>query len=94
MAPGDSGPALGGIFSEKINLKIKKSKFGISPNIGPSFDDKDILKIIKNFNLNFIKPKNIYKDIAKSVQKGKIVGIFQGKAEYGPRSLGKVGFFS
>ena len=88
MAPGDSGLALGGIFSEKINLRIKKSKFGISPSIGPSFDDKDILKIIKNFNINFTKPKNIFKDVAKSVQKGEIVGIFQGKAEYGPRSLG------
>ena len=44
MAPGDSGLALGGIFSEKLILELKKSRFGISPSIGPSFDDKDILK--------------------------------------------------
>ena len=88
MSPGDSGLALGGIFSENIKLKEKPSKHGITPIIGPSFSDKEILETIKTFNVNFSKPKNLSKDIATSVKNGSIVGIFQGKAEYGPRSLG------
>ena len=88
MSPGDSGLALGGIFSENIKLKKKPSKYGITPIIGPSFSDKEILETIKTFNVNFSKPKNLFKDIATSVKNGSIVGIFQGKAEHGPRSLG------
>jgi carbamoyltransferase len=88
MAPGDSGLALGGVFSQKLNFNNKKNKLGISPLLGPSFSDREINKTIKLFNVNFTKPKKIQKDIAKSISNGDIVGIFNGKAEFGPRSLG------
>ena len=87
-APSDSGLALGGIFSQIKNNSIKNSKLGMSPLLGPSFNDKEIEKNLKKFKLFYKRPKNIYKDIAMNISKGKIIGLFNGKAEYGQRSLG------
>ena len=86
-APSDSGLALGGIFSQKL-IKSKNDNFGISPLIGPSFANSEIEKNLKKFKLFYIRCRNIHKDIALNISKGKIVGIFNGKAEYGQRSLG------
>ena len=43
---------------------------------------------MQKFKLHYIKCKNIHKDIAANISKGKIVGIFNGKAVDGQRSLG------
>ena len=89
MAPSDSGLSLGGIFSQ--NKKIKKKffgKFGLTPLLGPSFNDASIKKLIDNFRLYYIKPKNLAKDIANEIINQKIVGVFNGRAEFGQRSLG------
>ena len=89
VAPSDSGLALGGVLSQnvKINKKLT-SKYGISPFIGPSFNEQEIKKQINSFKLNYSVPKKIEKDIASEIKLKKIVGIFFDKAEYGQRSLG------
>ena len=89
VAPSDSGLALGGVLSQNIKLKNKYfGKFGITPYLGPSFDEVEIKKQLKNFKLNYSMPKKIEKDIAIEIRKRKIVGIFFDRAEYGQRSLG------
>ena len=89
MSPSDSGLSLGGLFSQKIKINRNLiGTYGLSPLLGPSFTEKEIFKLIKNFDLNYSKPKKIAKDISAELQKQKIVGIFNGKAEFGQRSLG------
>ena len=89
MSPSDSGLSLGGIFSQKISVNKKLfSKFGLSPLLGPSFSDNEIIKTINKFKLNFSLPKKIEKDISNEISRNKIVGIFNGRAEFGQRSLG------
>lgn len=89
MAPSDSGLSLGGIFSQDIKInKLLISKFGVSPLIGPSFNKKEIGKLINSLKLKFTKPKNITKDIAKEIIGQNIIGVFNGRAEFGQRSLG------
>ena len=56
--------------------------------MGPSFSDKECLKEILNFKLIYSKKENYIQNAAKNIKKGKIVGFFEGRAEYGPRSLG------
>ncbi len=56
--------------------------------LGPKFNESEIEKILNNKRLNFLKSKNIFKDSAKFLAKGKIIGWFQGKMEGGPRALG------
>ena len=87
-APSDSGLALGGILSQVKNFNLSTSKLGISPLMGPSFSDTEIKNYLKRFKLYFKKEKYIHRDIAYNISKNKIVGIFNGRAEYGQRSLG------
>ena len=60
----------------------------MSPYLGASFDKNEIEKLINDYNLKYKKTKSPWKDCAKLLIKGKVVGWFQGKAELGPRSLG------
>ncbi len=99
MSAGDGGIGLGLASEEFGKLKKKKlslthkkqfTKNGISPFLGPSFDQNGILKLLQNNNnIKFKKiKKNINKKIVELLLSGKILGIFRGRAEYGPRSLG------
>ena len=71
---------------KKKNLRIHKH--GLSPYLGPSFSKIDTIKILDKFNLKYESPKQFHFDIAKNISLGKIVGVFDGRAEYGQRSLG------
>ena len=49
----------------------------------------DIIKALKKKKLKFIDLKeNIFSETAKFLSEGKIIGWFQGGAEFGPRALG------
>jgi carbamoyltransferase len=56
--------------------------------LGPKFSNKEILNQIKKYKLKALKIKNPSKFIANEISEGKVVGIFQGRMEFGPRSLG------
>ncbi len=56
--------------------------------LGPEFTNKTILKEIKKNKLEFLDLKDPTKFIANEISKGKVVGLFQGRMEFGPRSLG------
>jgi len=89
MAPSDSGLSLGGLFSQRIKVNKKYfSKNGLTPLIGPSFKKQEIIKIMNAFNLSYNKPLNLSKDIAKEIKNQNIIGTFNGRAEFGQRSLG------
>ncbi len=99
MSAGDGGLGLGLASEEFVKINKKKinsshknkfSKLGMTPFLGPSFNKKEILQLIKNVSGIKFKTinKNINKKISELVHKGKILGIFRGRAEYGPRSLG------
>ncbi len=89
-ASGDSGLVLGGLylsmnknFSKRIEIKKRHNHY-----LGTSFDDIEILRIIKDKGVKFIKTKNIFKETAKFLKSGKIIAWFQGSSEFGPRALG------
>ena len=95
-AAGDAGGSIGAalatnyIFFGNVNKKsdrdIMKGTY-----LGPSFSEKEVISMNKktkavgskfeNFNL-------LSKTIAKKISDGNVVGWFQGRMEFGPRSLG------
>ena len=83
----DQGSALGaalyGSNSYGIKPKIIKNYY-----LGEGFSNSEILKVLKICNVKFSKIKNISNYVAKSLNKGKIVAIFNGRSEFGPRALG------
>ncbi|MDO8446172.1 MAG: carbamoyltransferase [Deltaproteobacteria bacterium] len=58
--------------------------------LGPSFTDDEIEEFLKSKNAPFKKVSisNIPKETARLLSDGKVIGWFQGRMEFGPRSLG------
>ncbi len=95
-AAGDAGGALGcalaahHIFHEKPRLSSGKDAIQ-GAYLGPSFSEKEILAIIRKYNLNALHYPdfaNLADDVANELAGGKVVGWFQGRMEFGPRALG------
>lgn len=84
MAPGDSGLSMGGA------LMVAKELGGgnwVSPLTGPSFSNEEVSGLIEEHSI-VSKTGVTHRDVAEEIDAGKVVGIFRGRAEYGPRSLG------
>ena len=88
-ASGDNGTAIGACYLSAKNLKkdLKPSKWD-SYYLGSSFTNDEIEQQLKNFKIKYIKDKNLAKNIAKQLANQRIIGWFQGGAEFGPRALG------
>lgn len=82
-AMSDTGISHGAILS-----KIKKKEILTNIFYGPKYSNDYIEKIIKKDKIKYKKLKNIEKEIALLLSKGKIVARFNGRMEYGPRALG------
>jgi carbamoyltransferase len=92
-AAGDSGAAIGaGLFAYFNIFKfndIKRKKI-VDLYFGSSFSNDQIEIALKKGRLKYKKfnEKKLIAKTAKLLSKGKIIGWFQGKCEYGPRALG------
>ena len=94
-ASGDSGSSLGAalsyLYKEK---KISKRKININSMscsyLGPKFSDQKIKEYLEKIKSPYIylNEDELCKTSAKLLSEGKIVGWFQGRMEFGPRSLG------
>jgi len=94
-ASGDAGGALGAAqafyYQELDNKrKILKNDSMNGSYLGPKFTDDQVENELKNCGANFKKLTldQVIKDTAKALSEEKAVGWFQGRMEFGPRSLG------
>ena len=94
-AAGDAGGALGAALA-LWHQELDKARTIIKPDamqgsyLGPSYSDSEIENDLKKLGANYDKhPENNLLEItAKELSKGKTVGWFQGRMEFGPRALG------
>ena len=94
-ASGDAGGALGAAqafyYQELDNKrKILKTDSMNGSYLGPQFTDDQVDSELKNCAANYKKLSSdqIIKETAKALSEEKAVGWFQGRMEFGPRSLG------
>ena len=101
-AAGDAGGAIGAALITWHKVGGKNSKKRVSPHDhaywGPSFSNDYISNLLKlqkdRINIencvieNFLDFSQLAKLIASEIEKGKVIGWFQGKMEWGPRALG------
>jgi carbamoyltransferase len=92
VAPGDNGGCLGAAFYI-CKDKIKNNNFD-NPYIGTSYNDKQVREVIELKYSNKITYKELQSNEEKNnlaseliIDKG-VIGWFQQKMEFGPRSLG------
>ncbi|MGA1823495.1 MAG: carbamoyltransferase C-terminal domain-containing protein [bacterium] len=88
MAAGDSGLSLGGALYIKNKEKKIDQKGMLTPLLGPSYDTNEIHALLDRFRLNYREVGDIANECARLIAEGNVVGWFQGRGEYGPRSLG------
>ena len=96
-AAGDAGGALGAAYTGWYIWKGKKRKINPSTDsmkgayLGPEFSDNDFKKVIGKYDAQyqyFEDFEKLIEVVAKHIDKGKVIGWFQGRMEYGPRALG------
>ena len=100
-AAGDAGGSLGSAL--EVWNKEKKNKFQISYSrkfgkvdkmkgslLGPDFSENQIFQCLNQNNAKYIKyeHKEMLNKTASLLSDGLIIGWFQGRMEFGPRSLG------
>ncbi len=88
MGPSDAGLSLGQALYIDRKFAIRKTQRMLTPYIGPSYSQSEIQKLLDRFRLNYCFERDVAKRAAELIAQGKIVGWFQGKGEFGPRSLG------
>ncbi len=96
-AAGDAGGALGAAYlgwhlwkGEERPL-INKPDSMKGAYLGPEFDDRSILSVIRKYNANYEYYDDfdeLTKVVAAIISQGYVVGWFQGRMEFGPRALG------
>ena len=85
---GDGGLAVGCAILSYNKYKRFIPRETQSMYLGPKFSNLQIFKEIKKYKLKSIKINNPEKFIAKKLHEGFVVACFQGRMEFGPRSLG------
>ncbi|MCK4643710.1 carbamoyl transferase [bacterium] len=85
----DAGTALGAALYVQHSILGRERKY-IMDNayLGSSYSDDDIKIQLHKNKLPYSKRANIEKAAAQELSRGKIVGWYQGKMEFGPRALG------
>jgi len=88
-ASGDQGTVIGACYLSHLtrNGALKPIK-DLDTQKGSRFTDKEIIAALKGAGIEAHKPKDIFALTAQKLSEGKIVGWFQGGAEFGPRALG------
>jgi carbamoyltransferase len=94
-ASGDAGGALGAaqaFYYQELDNKreVLKTDSMKGSYLGPQFTDDEVENELKICGANYKKLNldQIIKDTAKALSEEKAVGWFQGRMEFGPRSLG------
>lgn len=95
-AAGDAGGALGAAFIG-WHLYLDKPRIPVPSDsmegayLGPSFQNKEIQKLLSRYGMKFSlfdDYDELSREMAALIDRGKVVGWFQGRMEFGPRALG------
>ena len=97
-AAGDAGGAVGAalaVYYIGTGHDRNVSREGVDQMngayLGPEFSDQDVVRLCRKYqapNIYFSDFQELITKVADVLAKGKIVGWFQGRMEYGPRALG------
>ncbi len=86
---GDGGLALAAAVSVpylKMKNKVHVPNMLLGPTSGKTVDNINLLNL-KYPTLTYFKPNDIYKTIVNLLKNNKVIGLFRGRMEFGPRAL-------
>lgn len=90
FAPGDCGCSIGAAMAYSM-LTTDERHYSLSPYLGPEYSNSEIEDVLQNSEVQYKKLDELDKlcsEAARLIDKGNIIGWFQGRMEVGPRALG------
>ena len=94
-ASGDAGGSLGAAFlgyyqEQNIERKIEVNDSMKGTYLGCEFSNRDIANYLNDIKAPYetLDDDALFKKVAEELEKGKVVGWFNGPMEFGPRALG------
>jgi len=94
-AAGDAGGSLGAALyayycHEGVKRKINDMDSQKGSSLGPFYSESYMKKFVESNKIQYhIYPKDVLFDkIAEELENGMVIGLFQGRMEFGPRALG------
>ena len=93
-AAGDAGGALGAAFYTYYNLygKERRINFQDSMNgsyLGPEYHSEEIKQFLDENQYRYhVMGESIHKKVAEELADEKVIGLYHGRMEFGPRALG------
>lgn len=86
---GDNGTCIGAAaFVHSSVVEQEKRIRHSTPYLGRRYSDYEIGQTLEASKVEFERSDDIFGDVAKELVRGRIVGWFQGRMEFGPRALG------
>jgi carbamoyltransferase len=83
----DDGSALGAALAVVRNRGFSPERIS-SVYLGPLFPSSEIENTLLQHQLSYRRENDPARSIAEKLAQGRIVGVFQGRMEFGPRALG------
>ena len=88
-APTDAGTAVGAaLVACRALAPEAKAPALRTAQLGPSFSPVEIERALEGSGLRFERPTNMDDAVADLLADGKVVAVFRGRLEFGPRALG------
>lgn len=92
-AAGDNGTSIGAALTLYHQVlghprAANATNAHMNPYVGNEYSDEEIEADLKRFKLSYTRSNDVTSDAAELLEKGKIIGWFQGRMEIGPRALG------
>jgi carbamoyltransferase len=88
--PGNAGVSLGAALGVAERERPRRPDAPLSAFLGPGYGSDDVKAILDNCKLSYDYARNgqLIERTVTALAKGKLVGWFQGRMEWGPRALG------
>lgn len=91
-AANDAGAAIGAALEIARSENYPISNMRMSPYLGKEYSNQHILEILKSSGVDYHEEENMLTLIKELISQGKVLGLFQGRFEFGPRALGNRSF--
>lgn len=93
-AANDAGTSVGAALEIARREDFCIAGVKMTPYLGKEYSNEEVLKAIKDSGVPYKEEENMFAVIRQLISQGKVVGLFQGRFEFGPRALGNRSFIA
>jgi len=90
----DAGVSVGAALEIARREGYSINNVKMSVYLGKAYTNHEILEILKESGVSFKEDSDMPSRMAKMIGQGKVLGLFQGRFEFGPRALGNRSFIA